>query len=129
MPDVEAALLAVAQGFLRGERLVQRIAPDLLASLALASSPSSPHDILIGALHPERSIVEPRMDSPVAAMLSASEMRVATFLTAGDSEPHIAHALGVSLETIKTHRKRIYEKVGAASRAALAPLFAPGRGP
>ncbi|MBP8240618.1 MAG: response regulator transcription factor, partial [Saprospiraceae bacterium] len=56
--------------------------------------------------------------------LSAREQEILQELANGNSQKMIAHELGISLETVKTHIKRIYEKLQVHSLAeAVAKVF------
>jgi LuxR family maltose regulon positive regulatory protein len=55
----------------------------------------------------EGSLIEP---------LSAQEQRVLALLVAGRSNPEIAAALVVSVNTVKGHAKNLYRKLGVANR-------------
>ena len=52
-----------------------------------------------------------------------AELRVAALVAEGRSAPAIARALGVSVETVRTHQKRLREKTGAHGRAQLVRMF------
>ncbi|MBO0796099.1 MAG: tetratricopeptide repeat protein, partial [Ktedonobacteraceae bacterium] len=54
--------------------------------------------------------------APASHLLSLQEQRVLHLLAAGHTRQAIAQELIVSLNTIKTHVKNIYRKLGAASR-------------
>ena len=71
----------------------------------------------------------PIVSEGVAAALSLTrgETRVAGLLASGRSEREIADALAVSLNTVKTHRKRIYAKLGVARRVELAAILSARR--
>jgi DNA-binding NarL/FixJ family response regulator len=58
---------------------------------------------------------------PVAAggLLSRREAEVLPLLQRGDSNAQIALALGVGVETVRTHARNIYRKLGVASRRDL----------
>jgi LuxR family maltose regulon positive regulatory protein len=49
--------------------------------------------------------------------LSPQEQRVLRLLAAGLSNPEIAHELVVSVNTVKTHLQRIYQKLNVTSRS------------
>jgi DNA-binding NarL/FixJ family response regulator len=49
--------------------------------------------------------------------LSLREIEVVELLAQGKSNKAIGAALGIAEETVKTHLKRLYEKLGAADRA------------
>jgi len=50
-------------------------------------------------------------------MLTERENSIIEFIARGKSNKEIARALGVTPETIKTHVRRIFSKLSAASRA------------
>jgi LuxR family transcriptional regulator, maltose regulon positive regulatory protein len=57
-------------------------------------------------------IVAPRVTEP----LSGSEARVLRFLPTNLSAPEISGQLSVSVNTVRTHMRHVYEKLGAHSR-------------
>jgi DNA-binding NarL/FixJ family response regulator len=62
-------------------------------------------------------------DAPVSAgsdLLTKREAGVLPLLARGDSNAQIALALGVGVETIRTHARNIYRKLGVSSRRELA---------
>jgi DNA-binding NarL/FixJ family response regulator len=63
---------------------------------------------------------------PVAAtgLLSRREAEVLPLLQRGDSNAQIALALQVGVETVRTHARNIYRKLGVSSRRELAPAQA-----
>jgi LuxR family transcriptional regulator, maltose regulon positive regulatory protein len=65
------------------------------------------------------SSVTPAEDpSPLARELSPSELRVLRYLPTNLSRPEIASELSVSPNTISTHLRRIYTKLGVDDRSA-----------
>jgi ATP/maltotriose-dependent transcriptional regulator MalT len=69
---------------------------------------------------------------PPAAELTPSELRILRYLPTNLSRPEIAAELSVSLNTVGTHLRRIYAKLGADDRSAAvqrARTAAPGRRP
>jgi DNA-binding NarL/FixJ family response regulator len=85
-------------------------ARDILNSIHLASR----------GLH-----VLPRTDAPEPlgpALLTPREANVLEHLQAGRSNAEIALALSVSVETVRTHRRNIYRKLGVRTRRELASL-------
>jgi DNA-binding CsgD family transcriptional regulator len=58
------------------------------------------------------------------ASLTEREQAVAALVTAGCSNPEIARRLYISRETVQTHLKHIFGKLGVDSRTALAALAA-----
>jgi DNA-binding NarL/FixJ family response regulator len=62
------------------------------------------------------------MESPDSAgpdLLTTREAEVLELLQAGRSNAEIAQALHVSIETVRTHTRRIYRKLGVTSRREL----------
>ncbi|MFG1654275.1 LuxR C-terminal-related transcriptional regulator [Micromonospora sp. NPDC049275] len=53
-------------------------------------------------------------------VLTTREMEVLRLLSAGATNPEIAHELGVGVETVKTHAARLFRKLGATSRTEAA---------
>jgi DNA-binding NarL/FixJ family response regulator len=85
-------------------------ARDILNSIHLASR----------GLH-----VLPRTDAPEPLgpeLLTPREADVLEHLQAGRSNAEIALALSVSVETVRTHRRNIYRKLGVRTRRELASL-------
>jgi len=65
------------------------------------------------------SSVTPRKDpAPLAGELSPSELRVLRYLPTNLSRLEIARELSVSVNTVSTHLRRIYAKLGADDRSA-----------
>ena len=48
--------------------------------------------------------------------LSASELRILRYLPSGLAAPEIANELYVSANTVKTHMRHLYDKLGALRR-------------
>jgi LuxR family maltose regulon positive regulatory protein len=71
-------------------------------------------DLLRGApaLHTDREL-PPQLDE-----LSPSELRVLRFLPTNLTRPEIARSLGVSVNTVNTHIRNIYSKLGASDRSS-----------
>jgi LuxR family maltose regulon positive regulatory protein len=76
-----------------------------ILSLLGPSEPAPPPGSLGG-------IVPPKLTEP----LSGSEARVLRFLPTNLSAPEIAGQLSVSVNTVRTHMRHLYEKLGAHSR-------------
>ena len=70
---------------------------------------------LVGCIAGERQLDMPEVAQ--AYGLTARERELATRLASNCSEQSIAAALNVSEETIRTHRRNIYQKVGVRDRA------------
>ncbi len=58
-------------------------------------------------------------------LLTRREAEVLPLLQRGSSNAQIALALGVSVETVRTHARNIYRKLGVSSRRELAPPASP----
>jgi DNA-binding NarL/FixJ family response regulator len=56
---------------------------------------------------------------PGGSLLTRREAEVLPLLSQGATNPQIAVALGVGVETVRTHARNIYRKLGVASRADL----------
>jgi DNA-binding NarL/FixJ family response regulator len=72
-----------------------------------------------------------RVSGSSPAMLTAREAEVLPLLRDGRSNGQIALALGVGVETVRTHTRNIYKKLGISSRRELLapPRQAPARPP
>lgn len=67
---------------------------------------------------------------PPPSPLSPAEARVAALLGRDDGYERLARALGVSVETVRSHAKSIYRKLGVRTRhAAVARLAAFAQAP
>jgi DNA-binding NarL/FixJ family response regulator len=55
-------------------------------------------------------------------LLTRREAEVLPLLAQGATNPQIAVALGVGVETVRTHARNIYRKLGVSSRAELAAV-------
>ncbi|MDX6208015.1 MAG: LuxR family transcriptional regulator, maltose regulon positive regulatory protein, partial [Frankiales bacterium] len=90
---------------------------ELLASLA---APSTAHAALItDILDAVRGGGPDHATGPEPAdRLSPSELRVLRYLPTNLTRPEIAGQLSVSLNTINTHIRRIYSKLGATDRSS-----------
>jgi LuxR family maltose regulon positive regulatory protein len=90
--------------------LLERHARRRTRHAALISEILSP---LAGARRSAPSAGEPpRLSAPI----SSSEIRVLRYLPTNLSAPEIAGELTLSVNTIRTHVRRLYEKLGASSR-------------
>jgi DNA-binding CsgD family transcriptional regulator len=68
----------------------------------------------------------PRPRSASIPALTRRENEVLSLLSAGYSYREIAEALVISTETVRTHCKRIYRKLGITGRHDVKTLEAPG---
>ena len=69
---------------------------------------------LLHSFNPES--IAPQAASPLVEPLSPQELRVLRLLAAGRSNTAIAQELVISTNTVKTHVKNIYRKLGISSR-------------
>jgi DNA-binding CsgD family transcriptional regulator len=60
-------------------------------------------------------VTQPR-DTTIGAPLSAVEQTVLRWTAAGYSNPAIAEAIGVAVDTVKTHLRRVSVKLGSRDR-------------
>ena len=74
---------------------------------------------LLDAIH---SVSPGREIEPDAATLTQSEVEVLELLRSGRSNAEIAQALNISIETVRTHARRIYRKLGVKTRRELRGL-------
>lgn len=70
-----------------------------------------------------QSMVAQSLQELAAHMLSPRELEVITLIVEGQSGENIARMLGVGEETVKTHRKRAYQKLGVKSHVELFVLL------
>ncbi len=70
---------------------------------------------LVGIVPPGPTQIRPPMPAPPES-LSASEVRVLRFLPTNLSAPEIAAELSVSVNTVRTHMRHVYAKLGAHHR-------------
>jgi DNA-binding NarL/FixJ family response regulator len=119
---ITAALTAGAAGY-----LPKNVARDELVAAIRAVSEGQ------GVLHP--SVTRPFLDrivatgtgAPQADVITARELDVLALLADGKSTKQIADVLIVSDETVKTHLKHLYQKLGVRDRAqAVATAFRRG---
>lgn len=120
--NVEAALeplqhaftLAEPEGFL--QVFLAEGAP--LASLLREAQQRGMRSSYVGRLLAELGETVVETDAGWLEPLSDRERNVLRLLASALSGPEIAHELGVSLNTIRTHNKNIYSKLGVNSRRA-----------
>jgi LuxR family maltose regulon positive regulatory protein len=114
--ELAAALLALAQlSRLRGDR---ERAEELLTEARRTVDGCPDTGTLERALSPGQREVRPASRTAVAGdQLTNRELAVLRLLGGDLSRRQIADALYVSLDTVKTHTRGIYRKLGASSRA------------
>ena len=66
-----------------------------------------------------------RFDLPAPDLLTPREADVLELLQRGLTNAHIAHELSIGVETVRTHARNIYRKLGISSRRELARLARP----
>jgi LuxR family maltose regulon positive regulatory protein len=86
---------------------------------ALPSQGTSHAALVVGVLDAVHGAVPARPVQPVlgGAELSASERRVLRYLPTNLTRPEIADQLSVSLNTVNTHIRRIFAKLGVTDRS------------
>jgi len=98
-PSIAAAIACGARGFLRWDVT----GPELLT--ALADTLASPR------------IPSPRDAVDGDAALTERELQVLRGMSQGQSNGEIGHELFLSEDTVKTHARRLFRKLGARDRA------------
>jgi two-component system, NarL family, response regulator LiaR len=63
-----------------------------------------------------------RLGAQGAELLTRREAEVLELLQDGSTNAEIAHELSIGIETVRTHARNIYRKLGIASRRELARL-------
>jgi pimeloyl-ACP methyl ester carboxylesterase len=94
----------------------------LYGASAHGPPPWAMEQLRMAAAQPKRR--RPMRQTTGWASLTAREQAVAALVTAGCSNPEIARRLFISRETVQTHLKHIFGKLGVDSRTALAALAA-----
>jgi DNA-binding CsgD family transcriptional regulator len=94
---------------------------------ALAEDHQELHADAQSAYLPRAQIsLEQRLRHRGTPKLTDREVQTALLLLAGHSSKGIAHEMGISPDTVKVHRRHLYEKLGVASQAGLFGLFMAG---
>jgi DNA-binding NarL/FixJ family response regulator len=70
-------------------------------------------------LIPRRTTEPAAPSAPGSHLLTPREAELVTMLQHGSSNAEIAEALGVGIETVRTHARNIYRKLGVTSRLEL----------
>jgi len=73
---------------------------------------------ILDVVHGSSLAAQDRSASPQAEELSPSELRVLRYLPTNLSRPEIASELSVSVNTVNTHVRNIYAKLGASDRSS-----------
>ncbi|MFN0146394.1 MAG: response regulator transcription factor [Dehalococcoidia bacterium] len=66
---------------------------------------------------------EPESESERLALLTERELEVLVEMAENHTNPEIAELLVISLDTVKTHVKRIFEKLGVSDRGEAARIY------
>jgi LuxR family maltose regulon positive regulatory protein len=85
---------------------------------------------MLGELHAATSAAlsaRARREGFLGEQLSEAELRIVRVLASGASLSEVAHQLYLSPNTVKTHRRTIYRKLGVSSRGELLQWAAGGR--
>jgi two-component system nitrate/nitrite response regulator NarL len=94
------------------------LAAGALAYLSKEATRDAICDAVAAAARGDRlqdDVAEPEQTRP---LLSPRELEVLTLTAGGQSAPAIGRLLHLSPETVKTHLKNVYEKLGVSDRAA-----------
>jgi LuxR family maltose regulon positive regulatory protein len=120
---LESALRTAVQ--LRDHRMFLNAGRDIAALLRrVGRQEGLPADVqaLVDALLDDPSMSEtgqpPLSPGPIAEPLSRQELEVLRLLGAGYSNAEIGRALFISPNTVKTHLRHVYEKLGVKTRSA-----------
>jgi DNA-binding CsgD family transcriptional regulator len=68
-----------------------------------------------------------QLGTPGPDLLTPREADVLELLQEGRTNAEIAHRLSIGIETVRTHARNIYRKLGIASRRDLASLSRAGK--
>lgn len=113
--ETQAAVTEAIQAGISGYLLKDSGAPDLIRAARLALEGKT-------VIHPtitEQLIDQVRLPVPKhpEAPLSPRETEILQKVAWGATTKEVAHQLGISAHTVKTHLERIYDKLGANDRA------------
>ncbi|MDP9296493.1 MAG: response regulator transcription factor [Actinomycetota bacterium] len=113
--DSRAALHEAIQADVSGYLLKDATVDELVNAARLAMEGKA-------VIHPELTAafleeVQSAEDRPEAVALSKREQQILQKVAFGATTREVAHDLGISPHTVKTHLERIFEKLGANDRA------------
>jgi LuxR family maltose regulon positive regulatory protein len=130
MPLERALTLAEREGYIRifvdegppmahllHEVAAREINPNYIGTLLAAFPRTEGRGLRAESLEPTRSVLSPQ-SSALMEPLSERELDVLRLLGTDLSGPDIARELMVSLNTLRTHTKNIYDKLGVNNRRA-----------
>jgi DNA-binding CsgD family transcriptional regulator len=133
----QGRLIAFLRGALDGSTLFTpalRLArPGPRSPLLIVLTPLRPQALLLGSAGGRVlvQVLDPD-DAPLDGAgvvlrslgLTAAEARVAVMVAVGQTTPMVADRLGISVNTVRTHLSRAFEKTGCRTQSALARLVA-----
>ncbi|WP_035724332.1 helix-turn-helix transcriptional regulator [Bradyrhizobium sp. ARR65] len=122
-PQNLAGILQIKRPSGRSALLVQ-VTPLPAPALAPWSAIDGSARVMVQIVDPQASIHAQAERLRVLVGLTPAETRVAALLGSGLGLTETATALGVSLNTVKTHARQVFAKAGVRSSAALARLVA-----
>lgn len=127
LPLLRARILLVIGGLIRRSGRSVEARPPLAEAIQLAEEIGA--DYLAGRAASELRLAGGRRRRPARQRdaLTPAERRVALEVAAGATNAEVARRLHISGNTVATHLKRIYSKLGIGSRKQLAELLV-GRG-
>jgi DNA-binding NarL/FixJ family response regulator len=112
--DTRPAIADAIQAGVSGYLLKDVSASELVNAARLAMEDKAViHPSLTRAFIEEVRFVDRRPDAP----LSKREIEILQMVAYGGTTKEVAHDLGISPHTVKTHLERIFEKLGANDRA------------
>lgn len=115
--DVALAIQYGAAGYITKDMQPEELSE---AILAVANGGTAfDHDVLDKALSMDVAEAS-RGDHGLIDPLTSQELRVLMLISSGMSNPEAASILGVSPNTIKTHVRNIFQKVGVSDRTSAA---------
>lgn len=113
--ETRASISEAIQAGVSGYLLKDASAEELVKAARLAMEGKAViHPQLTRAFIEEVQLAEKRPDVPA---LSAREKEILQKVAYGATTKEVAHDLGISPHTVKTHLERIFEKLGANDRA------------
>lgn len=116
---LDRALALGARGYLSpdvGRAELAAVAAHVLASPVVPQQ-SAPLDVPPLTLPEQGGLGQPAQASPVPLVLTKREIEVLTGMSNGRSNAQIGADLFLSEDTVKTHARRLFRKLGAADRA------------